>query len=127
MFSGQLSFMNATEQTPKVQSPSQETIGTASLACLVALIFFYWYAGPAVQVLDVWWAKLLVYALIPILVTFTILYSSGWHREMGGPRRTCFLLLRSCAILVGVLFVIGTMVVLAWFCSTAIQPHGLKR
>ena len=119
--------MNDHDQTPKVQSPSPDIIGIASLACLVALIFFYWYAGPAVKVLDVWWAKLLVYALIPILVTFIILYCSGWHREMVGPRRTGFLLLRSCAILVGVFFVIGLMLVVAWFCSIAIQPHGLKR
>ena len=127
MFFGELRIMSDNDQTPEVQSPAQEIIGLASLACLAALIFFYWHAGPAVKVLDVWWAKLLVYALIPLLVTFIMLYCSGWHREMVGPRRTGRLLLLSCAILVGVIFVIGTMLVLAWFCSMAIQPHGLKR
>ena len=119
--------MNDNEQTPEVQSPSQRIIVIASFACLVTLTFFYWYAGPAVKLLDVWWAKLLVYALIPVLVTFIILYRSGWHREVAGPRRTCSLLLFACAILVGVLFAIGAMLTLLWFGSIAIHARVAGR
>jgi hypothetical protein len=115
--------MNDNEKTPKVQSPSQEIIGIASFACLVALTFFYWYAGPAVKALDVWWAKLLVYVLIPILVTFIILCRSGWHQEIVGLTRTCSLLLLSCVILVGVYIVIGAMLAVGWYSLSSIQPH----
>ena len=119
--------MNDHEQTPKIQSPSQEIIGIASFACLAALIFFYWYAGPAVKALDVWWAKLLVYVAIPILVTFIILYRSGWHRELVGLTRTCSLLLLACVILVGVYFVIGAMLVGGAYFLSSIHPHVAGR
>ena len=114
-----LSVMNHSDQPSEIQSP----IGVAAFACLVCFAFFYWYAEPAVKVLDVLWAKLLVYALIPILVTFIILYCSGWHREIVGPTRTCSLLLLSFAILVGVLFAIGAMLALVWFGSIAIHAR----
>jgi hypothetical protein len=119
----QLNVMDDNEQSPEVQSPSQQIIGVASFACMVALTFFYWYAGPAVKALDLWWAKLLVYALIPILVTFIILYRSGWHQEIAGPIRTCSLLLLSCVILVGVYFVIGAMLAVGWYFLSSITPH----
>jgi hypothetical protein len=121
MVLARLSVMNQNhnDQPSEFQLP----IGVASFACLATLTFFYWYAGSAVKLLDVWWAKLLVYALIPILVTFIILYHSGWHRVVVGPTRTCSLLLLSCAILVGVLFAIGAILALVWFGSIAIYPR----
>jgi len=113
--------MNENGQTPVVQSPSQRNIILASFACLVALAFFNWYAGPAVKLLDVWWAKLLVYALVPILVTFIILYQGGWHREIVGPTRAGYLLLLSCAILVGVILAIGVLLAFVWLLAITIR------
>ena len=122
-FLSRLRLMNNHEPAPNSQSPPPECIGIASFACLMALVFFYWYAGPAVRALDVWWAKWLVYACIPILVSFIILYRSGWHREMIGLARTWRLFLLSCAILVGVYFAIGAMLVVAAYGLSSMQSH----
>jgi hypothetical protein len=112
--------MNDNEQTPEVQSSFQRAIVIASIACFVSLIFFYWVARPAVELLEVRWVELLVYAIIPISVTFIILYRSSWHREIIGAARTCSLLLLSCIFLGGELIAIGFMLCIAWFCLIAI-------
>jgi hypothetical protein len=113
--------MDDNEQTPEVQSPFQRAMVMASIACFVSLIFFYWVARPAVVRLEVRWAELLVYAIIPISVTFIILYRSCWHREITGAARTCSLLLLSCIILGGELIAIGFMFCMASFCLNAIS------
>lgn len=120
MFLGHLSVMDDNEQTPEVQSPLQRVIVIASIACFVSLTFIYWVARPAVELLEVRWVELLVYAIIPISVTFIILYRSCWHREITGAARTCSLLLLSCIILGGELIAIGFMLCMAWFCLIAI-------
>src|ERR1039457_1520485 len=105
--------MNENEQTPEVQTPLRRVIVIASIASLVSLVFFYCVARPAVSRLQVWWVELLVYAIIPISVTFIILYRSCWHREITGAARTCSLLLISCIILGGDLIAIGFMLCIA--------------
>jgi hypothetical protein len=77
----QLNIMNDNEQIPEVQSAVQQVIVIASLVCFGSLAFIYWAARPAVELLGIPWVEYLIYAIIPILVTFTILYRSGWHRE----------------------------------------------
>ena len=62
-------------------------------------------ARPAVLLLNVWWAELLVLASLPFIVTFAILYRSGWHRETGKMKRIFFLLLFSFVILCSVAFI----------------------
>jgi hypothetical protein len=52
-----------------------------------------------------WIYKLLVYAAVPIAVTFIVLYRSDCHREITGAARTCSLLLLSGAILGGEMIV----------------------
>jgi len=61
------------------------------------MAFFYWYAGPAIKQLEVWWVKMLVYNIIPGLVTFIILYQvagigrlPGWHERVP----CCYFLVR---------------------------------
>jgi hypothetical protein len=113
--------MDDKEQTQEVQSPLQQTVVIASIASFVSLIIIYWVARPAVELLYVHWVEWLVYAIIPISVTFIILYRSGWHSEILGAVRTCSLLLLSCIILGGVLIAIGVMLCMIWFCVGAVS------
>jgi hypothetical protein len=115
MLSATLRVVNDHDQTPEIQPPLQRAIIIASVACFVSLIFVYWLGRPAIGLLEVRWAELLVYSIIPISVTFIILYRSCWHREITGAARTCVLLVLSGVILVGVLFAIGVMLCMAWF------------
>src|ERR1019366_9431443 len=100
-FTMQLSvIMDDNEQT-SVQSPSEQAIVIASISCYVSLIFFYWAARRVVELLEDRWIELLVYTIIPITITFIILYRSCWHPEIAGAARTCSLLLFSYIILGG--------------------------
>jgi hypothetical protein len=111
-----------TDETPaEIQSPLQRTMATASVVCFVALAFVYWAARPVVERLGVWWAEGLVYAIIPITVTFVILYRSGWRRETTGRARIGSLLLLASVIFGGVLLAVCVMVSLAWFGSIAMR------
>lgn len=121
MGSCHLRVMNDDEQTTGIQSPLQRVIILASLACFGSFTFVYWVARPAVELLEVRWAEFLIYAAIPISVTFMILYRSCWHREIARAARACSLLLLSSVILVGVLFAIGVMLSLLWFCFNAVS------
>ena len=120
--------MDDNEQTPEVQSPSQRAIVIASIACFISLIIFYWVARHAVELLEVRWIEWLVYAIIPISVTFIILYRSCWHREITGAARTCSLLLISCIILGGDLIAVGAMLCMAvsFICMIAFCVNGVS-
>jgi hypothetical protein len=120
-YSGHLSVMDDNEPAPEEQSPVQRAVVIASIACFASLMLFYWVARPAIERLEIRWAKFLVCAIIPMAVTFIILYRSCWHREITGAARTCSLLLLSCVILGGELIAIGFMLGLAWFCVMAIS------
>jgi hypothetical protein len=111
--------MNDNEPTPEVRAPWQRAVVVASSACFLSLVSFYWIARPAVERLEVRWAEWLVYALIPIMVTFILLYRSCWHREITGAARTGFLLLLSCIILGSEVIAMGFMFCLAVFCLNA--------
>ena len=121
MLSDHLSIMNDDEHAPGIQSPLQRDMVIASIACFVSLLVFYSVARPAVELLEVFWEELLAYAVIPMAVTFIILYRSCWHREIVGAARTGCLLLISCIILFGVLFGIGVMICMGWFCLNAVS------
>jgi hypothetical protein len=101
--------MNQNEQPSEVQSPT----GVAAFVCLVSLAFLLSVARPAVSLLQVWWAELMVYALIPISVAFIILYRTRWHREMAKATRTLFLIWLSCIIFAAVLMLIGVVLISA--------------
>src|ERR1017187_1857993 len=120
--------MNENEQTPEVQSSSQRAMVIASSVCFASSFCFYWAARPAVSELQVWWMESLVYAIIPISVTFIVLYRSYWHREITGAARTCSLLLLSCIILAGE--VIATVIILCmvvvFFCLIAFGMNAFN-
>jgi hypothetical protein len=116
----QRTVMDENEQAPEVQSPLQRAMVTASIACFVSLVSFYYVARPAVAVLESWWVEGLVYAVIPLAVTFVILYRSCWHEEITGAARTWSVLLLSGVILAGVLLAIGIMLGMILFCANAV-------
>jgi hypothetical protein len=124
-FLGRLSVMNHSDQPSEALSP----VGVSSFACFVSMVFVYWVDWPAISLLQVWWAELLVYALIPILVTFIILNRSCWHREIAGAARTLSLILLSCIIFVGdlmavVIFIILAFLVYSRFINGFTRFHG---
>ncbi len=84
------------------------------------MISFYCVARPAVELLEVSWAECLVYAFIPIAVTFVILYRSGWHPEITRAARAVALFLFSWGILLSVLIVTGFILGIIWFCVNAV-------
>ena len=95
----ELGGLDENEQPQRTQSP----VGVCLLVCFVSLAVFYLLARPVVSRLHVWWAELLIYALVPTLVTFIMLYRSSWHREITGAARTLSVVLVSCIILGGAL------------------------
>ncbi len=103
-------------------------MAVAAVASLVSLIFFYWFTRRTVSQLQDWWMELLAYAILPIAVAFVILYRSGWHREITGLARTCFLLLVSCAILVGDLIAVVVVfcVAVMFICLIAFCMNGVS-
>ena|ERR1022692_639310 len=103
-------------ETTGFKSPIERLFVIASFICFVSLVFIYWVARPVVKLLGVWWVELLAYSIIPISVTFIILYRSRWHPEITGARRTSSLLLLSCVILIGVLFATGIVFCAEWLC-----------
>jgi len=113
MFLGRFSVMNPDEQPPEVHSPLQRAIAFAAFGCLVSLALVIWVARPAIELLDVWWAELLAYAFIPILIVFTVLYRSDWRREMTVLGRLGSLTLLSGIIFGGALIALLFITILA--------------
>ena len=112
--------MNANDQTTQAQSPLQRAFIVASLACFFSVLAVYWVERPVVELLEVRWARILIYGLLPTSVTFIILYRSCWHREIAGVARTCSVLLLSCVIFLGAIAALGVLLCLAWFCLNAV-------
>jgi len=93
----------------EVHSP----ILASSVACFIAWVSSCCVSRYAVAPLHIWWAGLMLEALVPILLTFAILYRSSWHPQTTGPARTLVLTLLSCAIFGAVLFAAGIAIILA--------------
>ena len=101
-----MSAMTNNEQTEISQPP----IGIAGAACLVCLAVIYMVANPVVSWLEVWWAGLLIYSVIPIAAAFYILYRSSWHQELPSVRRIISMTLLACFIY-AVVLIIGVFVI----------------
>jgi hypothetical protein len=96
---------------PEASSP----VGLALFACVASFGLVVLLARPWVALLSIWWIELWVYSLIPVALTFIILYRSTWCPEITGVARTCSLLLLSCAILGGIILAIGLLLALGCF------------
>jgi hypothetical protein len=105
--------MNQTEQPVEVQSPAQRAEISAALACAASVVYLFSVGGPAVEWFQVRWAGLLFCTLLPIALTFTILYGSCLHREMRRAARTGFLLLVSLLIFGGACVALGIIAFIA--------------
>ena len=112
--------MHDQEPAPAVRPALLQAVVNAAVACFLALLFCYWAARPVVDQLEVRWARWLAYAIIPMAITFTMLYRSCWHREITGAARTLSLLLLCGLILGGELIAIAVMLCLLLFGMNAI-------
>ena len=92
-------------------SKAQPPFGAAYAAGLAVLIFVYLVASNAIARLEVWWAELLVYALISMPAIFIMLYRSCWRRDRVGAVRTLSVIGLSVIVFVGVLFSIGVLTI----------------
>jgi len=64
----------------------------------VSFVLVYWFDRPVVSLLRIWWAELLAFAIIPILLAFVVLYRSSWHQDMRRALRTVLVAAMSCTI-----------------------------
>lgn len=94
--------------------PSQflSPIGVSVLACFLALAFAFWVGLPIVSLLNLPWAAPLVFMLMPVVVTFIILYQSCWHNEMVWTTRALLVSVYSILIFGGVLIGGGVILIL---------------
>jgi hypothetical protein len=99
MHSSNLDLIDEVEERPA--NPLSRILRIGSLTCLVSALAFYEVAHAFVSRLQVWWMEAIIYAVVPLSVTFVVLYRSCWHREITGAARTSRLLLLSCAIVGG--------------------------
>ena len=112
--------MEQTEPSTKIQPATQLGGVIAWFACLACSAYLFRVVSPAVELLGVWWAELLVYTLVPIALTFTILHGSDIHRDMTRAARASYLFLISCLIFGGTFLFIGALV----FCACAFPGVG---
>jgi hypothetical protein len=112
--------MNDNEQLPtKFEFPVPRMVGMAVMAGFVSLTGVYLLTRPTFSAMDSGWAKLAVYAPIPLLVTFTVLCRSDWHRQNSGAVRLVSLFLASSLILAAILAAVAVAVIIAGFFSLA--------
>jgi hypothetical protein len=117
-----LDRLNHSDQPPEAQSPFK----AAAVTSLVSFIFFCWLDHRAMSSLRIWWAELLVYAFVPILLAFIILYRSSWHREFGAWARALVTALVSCVIFCGVMIAFGILVALVSLAYISSFDHFLR-
>lgn len=94
--------MNPIEEPTEVQTPAQRAEIMATFACLASLICLFVVSQPVVGFLHVKWAGELLCLLMPMALTFTILYRSCVHRELGRVVRVLFLVGNALLIFGGI-------------------------
>jgi hypothetical protein len=99
---------------------------TAGLACLFCVPVIYLAPRPVVWLLHAqWiaWVLMGLFVLVPLSVTFIILYRSGWHEERPRFRRIFSMIFSSCVILAVDLFAVGAVVAAACLLSGLVRGH----
>jgi hypothetical protein len=89
---------------------------TAGLACLFCVPVMYLATRPVVWLLHApWmaWPLIGLFIVVPLSVTFIILYHSGWHEESPKFPRILSIVLSSCVIFGVDLLAVGALVVAA--------------
>lgn len=108
-FADVIEWLNHSHQPPQAQSP----FAAAAAASLASFASIYWLDGPEVAALRIWWVEGFVYAFVPTLLAFIILYRSAWHQEMTRTARTFLVAVLSCLIFPGALLAAGIGLFLA--------------
>lgn len=86
----------------------------AGLACLMCLPIIYLATRPVIWWLHVSWIEwplLALFTVLPLAVTFIILYLSTWHQEWPKIRRIASVALSSCVIFGVDLFLVILLVI----------------
>lgn len=99
---------------------------TAGLACLFCVPVIYLATRPVVWLLHAQWlAWVLVglFILVPLSVTFIILYRSGWHEERPRFRRIISIIFSSCVIFGVDLLAVGVVLAAACLLSGLVRGH----
>ena len=84
----------------------------AAMGCFVCLLIVYGATRPIIWMLHTHWKDWLLaplFTLVPLCLTFTILYRGSWHLEWFGLKRFLLAVLTSCLIFVIALFVLAFM------------------
>jgi hypothetical protein len=105
---GGLNVVSCQEWLSAFDFPLPRIIAAASFGCLASWTIIYGLAPHVVESPRDLWVGLLVDGAVPVLVAFLILYRSNWHEERAPAARMGQLLGLSCAILGGLLALIGT-------------------
>jgi|HubBroStandDraft_4_1064222.scaffolds.fasta_scaffold137249_2 hypothetical protein len=107
-FATLLDWLNHNEWPLETQPPVQASV----IASLLSFLFILCVDERVVSLLGIWWAEFLVYAFVPLLLAFVILYRGSWHRELSAPVRAFLSAALSGVIFVGVLIALGVAGVL---------------
>jgi hypothetical protein len=108
-----IDFMDPIEPKPEVQSPAQRAGIVAALACWACVIYLVRIGEPAMEGLRIPFAGLMVFTLLPMTLTFTILHGSCIHREMKTSVRAMFLFMVALAIFCGACLFAGIFAFMA--------------
>jgi hypothetical protein len=114
-FATVLEWLNHSHRSPESESP----VVASAVVSFVSFVFIYWLDGRDVSSLGLWWAETLIYAFIPVLLAFIVLYRSSWHQEMRSSARAALMAILSCLIFPGALIAAGIaffLAVLAYYC-----------
>ena len=89
---------------------SRPPIGIAGVACLACLAVVCLATRPFIGFLDHWGIQWLLYASLPVVTAFVILYRSSWHPELPRVTRILSMILSAC-IIYGVVLLAGALTI----------------
>ena len=107
-FSTFLERLNHNDRPPQAQSP----IGASAAAALISFVLIYSLDSRVIASIGAWWEQLALYAVVPTLLAFIILYRSSWHQEIRTATRSPLLMLMSLLVFCGVLIALGIAMIL---------------
>lgn len=99
---------------------------TASLACLFCAPVIYLATRPVAWLFHAQWIAWLLlglFVLVPLAVTFIILYQSGWHVERPKFRRIVSTIFSSCVIFGVDLLAVGVLIAVVCVFSGLVRGH----
>jgi hypothetical protein len=77
------------------------TIGIAASLCVMSLPVIYYATQPVILLFyEPWtpWFVISLYAVVPVVMAFNVLYCHPWYPKWSRPKRTILSLLLSCVI-----------------------------